>query len=130
MRIKKIKNAKEKIEASEYLILEPEKYKNNWDKLFGNDNEIRIEIGCGKGNFITEMANQNPNINFIGIEMFDSVLLRAIEKQEELKLKNLKFDNNWIQKDSYNATNSPYFTSDYNTAVNLYKELQAKSQSK
>ena len=43
---------------------------------------------------------------------------------------NLKFDNNWIQKDSYNATNSPYFTSDYNTAVNLYKELQAKSQSK
>lgn len=43
---------------------------------------------------------------------------------------NLKFDNNWIQKDSYNAADSPYFTSDYNTAVNLYKELQAKSQSK
>lgn len=91
MRIKKIKNAKEKIESSKYLILNPENYKGNWNRYFNNDNKIRIEIGCGKGNFITELAKQNPNINYIGIEMFDSVLLRAIEKQEEYKLSNLVF---------------------------------------
>ena len=91
MRIKKIKNAKEKIESSKYLILDPENYKGNWNRYFNNDNKIRIEIGCGKGNFITELAKQNPNINYIGIEMFDSVLLRAIENQEEYKLSNLVF---------------------------------------
>ena len=91
MRIKKIKYAKEKIEASNYLILDAQNYKDNWSGVFKNNNKIRIEIGCGKGNFITEMARLNPDINFIGIEMFDSVLLRAIEKQEELKLPNLRF---------------------------------------
>lgn len=91
MRIKKIKNAKEKIESSKYLILNPQEYKNKWNSFFGNDNKIRIEIGCGKGKFITELAKNNPNINYIGIEMFDSVLLRAIEKQEELSLPNLVF---------------------------------------
>ncbi len=91
MRIKKIKYAKEKIEASSYLVLDAENYKGNWSSVFKNNNKIRIEIGCGKGNFITEMARLNPDTNFIGIEMFDSVLLRAIEKQEELKLPNLRF---------------------------------------
>lgn len=91
MRIKKIKNAKEKIESSKYLILNPQEYKNKWNSFFGNDNKIRIEIGCGKGKFITELAKNNPDVNYIGIEMFDSVLLRAIEKQEELILPNLVF---------------------------------------
>lgn len=91
MRIKKIKNAKEKIESSKYLILNPQEYKNKWNSFFGNDNKIHIEIGCGKGKFITELAKNNPDINYIGIEMFDSVLLRAIEKQEELSLPNLVF---------------------------------------
>ena len=91
MRIKNIKNAKEIIESSKYLILNPGDYKGKWKSFFKNDNKICIEIGCGKGKFITENALKNKNINYIGIEMFDSVLLRAIEKQEELKLDNLVF---------------------------------------
>ena len=58
---------------------------------FGNDNPIRIEIGMGKGKFITTLAQQNPDINYIGIEKFSSVLIRAIEKMEELEITNLKF---------------------------------------
>lgn len=91
MRIKKIKNAKEKIESSKYLILNPEKYKGKWNEYFGNNSDIKIEIGCGKGQFIVQLAKENPDTNYIGIEMFDSVLLRAIEKQEELNLPNLIF---------------------------------------
>lgn len=91
MRIKKIKNAKEIIESSKYLIKDPSNYKGKWNEYFKNNNKISIEIGCGKGKFITENAVKNKNINYIGIEMFDSVLLRAIQKQEELKLDNLVF---------------------------------------
>jgi tRNA (guanine-N7-)-methyltransferase len=65
--------------------------KGRWDEVFGNDNPIRIEIGMGKGAFITAQAERNPEINFVGIEKFSSVLLRAVQKQEILKLPNLIF---------------------------------------
>lgn len=73
-------------ENSEYVVLEPEKHKNNWSKLFGNDQPIYIEIGMGKGDFIYENARRNPQFNYIGIEKFPSVLAAAINKinsQEE-----------------------------------------------
>ena len=60
-----------------------------WNKLFNNNNPIYIEIGMGKGNFIIKNAIANPNINYIGIEMYDSVILRAVEKTNELELNNL-----------------------------------------
>lgn len=90
MRLKKVKNAKERIEHSQYIILNPKAYRGKWQTLFGNDNPIHIEIGMGKGQFIIENAKRYPNINFIGIEKFDSVIVRAVEKLEEETLSNLK----------------------------------------
>ena len=90
MRLKNIKGAKEYIEKSPYVIKDPEQYKGNYKKLFKNKSKIHLEIGMGKGNFIIKMAQKYPNINFIGIEMFDSVLLRAVQKIEKLELPNLK----------------------------------------
>lgn len=90
MRLKKVKGASEKIEKSPYLIKNPNEYKGKFKKLFNNLNPIRVEIGMGKGNFIINNAIKNPDINFIGIEKYDSVLVRAIEKLENLDLPNLK----------------------------------------
>ena len=91
MRLRNVPGSREAIAESEYTINEPELNKWKWKEIFGNDNPIRIEIGMGKGKFITTLAQQNPDINYIGIEKFSSVLIRAIEKMEELELKNLKF---------------------------------------
>lgn len=93
MRLKKVKGAREKIEASRYVILDPIKYKNRYKELFNNDNPIRLEIGMGKGKFLIECAQKYPDINFIGIEKYDSVLVRAVEKLEELDLPNIKLIN-------------------------------------
>ena len=90
MRLKHVKGAHEKIEASEIVIKNPEDYKGKYQALFLNDHPIHIEIGTGKGDFIIGMAKKYPMINFIGIEKYDSVLVRAIEKVEE-PLPNLKF---------------------------------------
>ena len=81
MRIRNIKNAKEIINNSELVIT------NN---IFKDDKPLYIEIGCGKGNFIIETAKRNPNINFIGIERYESILLRAIKKVEDIP-SNLRF---------------------------------------
>lgn len=85
-----MKNAKEQIESSSYVISDPESHKGNFNKLFNNDNPIRIEIGMGKGTFIYNHALKNPNINYIGIEKFDSVLVRAVQKLEDTDIPNLK----------------------------------------
>ena len=77
---------------SDLVILDPIQYKSRFHELFLNDNPIHIEIGMGKGDFIYEMALRNPNINFIGIEKFPSVLAAAINKvNKKDKLDNLKF---------------------------------------
>lgn len=90
MRLKNVKGASEVIEASNFVINKPENYKGQFKKLFNNDNPIHIEIGMGKGQFIISMAKNFPNINFIGIEMYDSVIVRAVQKQDIEKLPNLK----------------------------------------
>ena len=90
MRLKHVKGAKEKVENSSYLILNPENYIGKYKQIFKNDNPIYIEIGMGKGKFIIENAIKNPNINYIGIEKYDSVIVRAIEKLKDLELPNLK----------------------------------------
>ena len=86
MRLRNVSGAKEKIEASKYIVLEPKENKGKWKKVFGNDNPIHIEIGMGKGKFIFEHALRDRDINFIGIEKFDSVMVRAIEKLEDVEV--------------------------------------------
>ena len=92
MRLRNIAGSREVIADSEFTIKDPEKKKGLWKKeVFGNDNEIHIEIGMGKGRFLMDMAALNPDINYVGIEKYSSVLLRAIQKQEQLLLPNVKF---------------------------------------
>lgn len=90
MRLKHVKGADEIIKKGIYYIEKPKEHKGNWQTLFGNNNPIYIEIGMGKGDFIIENALKYPEINFIGIEKFDSVIVRAIQKSNELELNNLK----------------------------------------
>ncbi len=90
MRQRNVKNKKEIINNSKYIILNPNEYKSLWQKVFNNLNPIYIEIGMGKGDFILENARRYPNINFIGIEKYDSIIALAIKKIEKNELTNLK----------------------------------------
>lgn len=94
MRLRNVPGARDRIAADTYAYQEDEAvlYKGKWNTdVFNNDNPIHIEIGMGKGRFIMELARQNPDINYIGIEKYSSVLLRALEKQEEELLPNIYF---------------------------------------
>lgn len=91
MRLRNVKGAKEIIESSKYIIHNFDELKGNFNSLFKNDNPICIEIGTGKGKFIKELALLNQNINYIGIEKFDSVIVRALEKVENEDIPNLRF---------------------------------------
>lgn len=91
MRLRNVKGSREAIAVSPYTINEPETLKGQWKQLFKNNNPIHIEVGMGKGRFITSLAALNPHINYIGIEKYSSVLYRALEKMEEIKLPNLYF---------------------------------------
>ena len=91
MRLRNVTGAKEQLAESIYIIHEPETRKGKWNTVFQNDNPIHIEIGMGKGKFLTTMAQQNPDINYIGIEKYASVLIRAVEKRSKLECANLTF---------------------------------------
>ena len=83
MRLRKVKGAKEAIDASSLVIHDAITKKGHWQEIFGNTNPVHIEIGMGKGRFLTALAKQNPDVNYIGIERYDSVLVRALEKREQ-----------------------------------------------
>ena len=91
MRLRNVKGARDTIGNSPYVIKDEQESKGKWRDIFGNDNPIHIEIGMGKGQFISQLAVANPDINYIGIEKFSSVLVRAIEKREILEINNLFF---------------------------------------
>ncbi len=91
MRLKHVKGAEEYIAASTNVVQDYKEHAGHWNEYFGNDNPIRIEIGMGKGRFLMEMAGNNPKINYIGIEKYSSVLIRAVQKKEELDLPNITF---------------------------------------
>ena len=91
MRLRNVPGSREVIAAHPLCILEENPQAGNWAGIFGSDRPIHIEVGMGKGQFITTLAIQNPEINYIGIEKYSSVLLRAIQKMEEDELPNLKF---------------------------------------
>ena len=90
MRLRNVKGAKEIIESSNYVVLNYKEHKGKYNKLFGNDNPIYIEIGMGKGKFIIDNALKYSNINFIGIEKYDSVVVRAVQKLDNKDIPNLK----------------------------------------
>ncbi len=90
MRLKHIKGSEEIVNNSKIVITGAEIYKRHWNNIFKNNNKIYIEIGMGKGSFLIENARRNPNINYIGIEKYPSVLLNAIKTIEEENLKNIK----------------------------------------
>lgn len=91
MRLRKVKNALEMLEKSPYYIQNPFENKGHWQNVFPNKQPIHLEIGMGKGQFLIEMAKKYPEINFIGIEKYDSVLVRAIEKVQKEEIPNLFF---------------------------------------
>lgn len=95
MRLRKIKNAQERLQINDnkFYIADAIELKGKWKELFGNNNPIHIEIGCGKGQFISTLAKLNPDINYIAIEKYDSVLLRTLEKVIESDLENLRLIN-------------------------------------
>lgn len=91
MRLRNVKGSREKIAANDFVVHKPEEMKGKWGEVFGNNHPIHIEVGMGKGRFLMDLASQNPDINYIGIEKYSSVLIRAIEKRQEVELSNLYF---------------------------------------
>lgn len=93
MRLKKVRGADEKVTASEFVVHDAKEHKGKWSEVFGNNNPLHVEIGMGKGRFITTLSKRNPDINYLGIERFESVLVRAVEKREadEERIPNLFF---------------------------------------
>lgn len=96
MRLRHITGSEDYVAQSEYVVHEPEKNKGQWQQFFGNDHPIHVEIGMGKGQFIEQMALTHPGINYIGIERYDTVMLKALKKREALMaegaaLQNLTF---------------------------------------
>lgn len=101
MRLRHKPYAMEMIENhSQFIIADPTAHKGSWQKLFGNDNPIHIEVGTGRGRFIYEMAKANPHINYIGIEKFSSVIVDALQKLIDEEVPNLKL----INKDAKDLT--------------------------
>lgn len=91
MRMRKKKHCADRLEeCASFWIKEPEKVKGNWSRLFGNDNPIHIEIGCGKGQFICGMAQEHPDVNYIAIDVVPDVLVLALEKAAAMNLPNVR----------------------------------------
>ena len=94
MRLRNVRGSRETIAADECVLHDPEEQraqKGRWHELFGNDHPIHIEVGMGKGQFIMTLAQQNPDINYIGIEKYSSVLVRALEKYHTYEGDNIFF---------------------------------------
>ncbi len=84
MRIRNVKNAKEILDNSKIIVKDASNYKGKLSTLFGNNKPIHLEIGMGKGDFLLAMSKLYPNINFIGIERYDSIVCRACQKLEDV----------------------------------------------
>lgn len=91
MRLRNIPGADQVVSNSAFCIQNPTEFRDKWNEFLGNSNPIHIEVGMGKGRFIMDLAALNPDINYIGIERYTSVLLRAVQKMEENPLPNVHF---------------------------------------
>lgn len=102
MRMRKKKNCGARMERCESVwIKDAEKCKGNWHEVFGNDNPVHIEIGCGKGSFIRGMAQMYPDINFVAVEKVEDVIVMAMEKAVEAELSNVRFTDMDAEKIEY-----------------------------
>jgi len=89
MRLRGRKGIREALEAQpELIVLEPAQYKGRWKELFGNDNPIHVELGMGKGRFISQLSSLNPQTNYIGVDMYDELIRRASEKAQASREEN------------------------------------------
>ena len=98
MRIRNFSGSDNIISNCSFLVSNPEDYRGKWSELFGNDNPIHLEIGMGKGKFLLENAINNPDINYIGVERYDTIVAKAIEKIQPYELINLRI----IKEDAFN----------------------------
>ena len=150
MRLRNVKNKEEILQSCPYLITDAESKRGNWPALFNNNNPIYLEIGMGKGKFLLENARQNPDINFIGIEKFDSVLAKAIKKlppdlknlyliranaldidkifAKEIDLIYLNFSDPWPKKRwHHRRLTSPIFLEKYENIFKTSKKIEMKT---
>jgi len=94
MRLRNKPWAKEKLEQyPQYVVAEPEKWKGKWNTVFEKNLPLHIEIGTGKGRFISEMAKANPEYNYLGIEMQESVIVTALDRLIDAEVPNCKLLN-------------------------------------
>ncbi len=99
MRIRFKPWAREELEASSFYIDNPEDYKGKWKTLFKNDNPIHLELGCGKGGFISQIASKNQDINYIAIDMVDAMLGLAKRNIEQVYTeKNIQINNVYLTR--------------------------------
>ena len=116
MKYNTVKNANNILENSSYLIKNPEIYKNNWSKLFGNNNPICLELGMGRASFIIGMAKKYPNVNFIGLELDVNQTAHALSTLNSTDLKNVKI----INSDARNIID--YFGKEIDTIYLTFSE--------
>ena len=90
MRYNFVKDARDIMDKSSYMIKNPEKYKGKWKEVFGNNKPICLELGMGRGSFIIEMAKKHPNINYIGLELDINQAASAVNNIKNQKIDNLK----------------------------------------
>lgn len=90
MRLRNVTGSREAIAGSRFVVHEPAAWKGNWKAVFGNANPIHIEVGMGKGRFLMALAAAHPDINYVGIEKYSTVLLRAVQKMEEQEPANIR----------------------------------------
>lgn len=122
MQYKVIKDADKIISKSSYLISNPTNYKNKWKDVFGNNHPIHLELGMGRGEFIIKMAKAYPNINFIGLELYDSQMVKAVERLRNQDLPNLKL----INADAKDISN--FFGKEIDTIYLTFSEPWPKKQ--
>ena len=93
MRLRNVTGSREMIAGSQYVVPEEEMFElpGKWADIFENNHPIHVEIGMGKGQFIHTLAKLNPEINYVGVEKYSTVLLRAVQKMEQEELPNLVF---------------------------------------
>ena len=99
MRLRNIPGAQDAILESPYVVQEPQTKKGHWGEVFVKKQPLHIEVGMGKGRFLMDLARLHPDINYIGIEMYDSVLLRALQKREELEENGEVYSNLFFMRD-------------------------------
>ena len=98
MRLRNIPGAQDAILESAYVVQEPEKHKGSWGDLFEKKQPLHIEVGMGKGRFLMDLARLHPEINYVGIEMYDSVLLRGLQKRAELEQEGITYPNLYFMR--------------------------------